>query len=124
MSKKTYLLAAVAALIASPALAHDCKSRVAEFELLFDEVAEEAISASTGGQAVAGAREAQAASADVPTEPYQEAAVDPEETDVNAGAESDRIPRLRAVLDQARDATDDAACDAAVDDLLRQMMRG
>ena len=51
---------AMVTLFAGPIAAHDCVGQIDEFERLLDSVAEEAISASSGGQGVAGAREAQA----------------------------------------------------------------
>ena len=48
------------ALFSGAASAHDCRARIGEIERLLDAVSEEAISTSSGGQAVAGARQAQA----------------------------------------------------------------
>ncbi|MGR3465257.1 hypothetical protein [Limimaricola sp.] len=141
---KTTLGAAVAAtLIAGPALAHDCAGRIDEFERLLDRAAEQAISASSGGQAVAGAREAQAvqgtgavsddsetgeapeagAEADEPVIPVQDeveeaAAVEEAEESGNAGK---NVIDARTALQDAREMAksgDENACAEALDEVI------
>lgn len=123
-SIKIALAATTAAFLAGPALAHDCNGRIDEFERLLDAAAEEAISASSGGQAVAGAREAQAMEegdeAEEDPVPFQE---EPEEEEAveeaeEAGEGGSEIIEARAALDEARELAergDEDACLEAVD---------
>ncbi|WP_341212798.1 hypothetical protein [uncultured Limimaricola sp.] len=123
MNKTRITAAAIAAsLLAGPALAHDCAGRIDEFERLLDTAAERAISASSGGQAVAGAREAQAVedterSEVVPVQDETEEVEAVEEAD-EAGNGGEKVIEARAALQQARDLADegqDEACAEAVD---------
>ncbi len=123
MNKTRITAAAIAAsLLAGPALAHDCAGRIDEFERLLDTAAEMAISASSGGQAVAGAREAQAVedterSEVVPVQDETEEVEAVEEAD-EAGNGGEKVIEARAALQQARELADegqDEACAEAVD---------
>ncbi len=123
MNKTRITAAAIAAsLLAGPALAHDCAGRIDEFERLLDTAAEMAISASSGGQAVAGAREAQAVedterSEVVPVQDETDEVEAVEEAD-EAGNGGEKVIEARAALQQARELADegqDEACAEAVD---------
>ena len=119
---------AAAALLAGAASAHDCQARIGEIEALLDTVSERAISASSGGQAVAGARQAQAVEGEdegleEPAVPVQEA---PEEAIAleaaeEAGRGGERVIKARAALQEARETAeggDEEACLKALDDML------
>lgn len=136
MTLRKALLSAIAAtaFLATPALAHDCNERIEQIDRLLEEAAEAAISTSSGGQAVAGAREAQAMETDAAEEtedpvPFQE---EPEEEEAveeadEAGEGGDRVMQAMVALDEARaqaDAGDEEACEAAVDDVLRTLIVG
>ena len=127
-------VALVAALLSGPALAHDCLGRIGEIEALLDAASEEAISASSGGQAVAGARQAQAVegggggleepAAQVQEEPEEALAVEEAE---EAGRGGERIIEARAALQDARAMAEDGdeeACLKALDDMLLVALRG
>lgn len=128
-------------LLASPAIAHDCAGRIDEFERLRDIAAKEAISASSGGQAVAGAREAQAAqdsgaatdaeetgtspkqdSGD-PVVPFQDEAEEAaavEETDESANA-GENVIDARTQLQEARELAEsgnEETCTEALDKVI------
>lgn len=113
---------------AGPALAHDCSGRIDEFERLLDLAAEQAISASSGGQAVAGAREAQAVEAAEPTTeetvvPFQDEGEEVEAVNEAeaAGTAGQRIIDARTSLQEARDTggnDGEEACMQAVDDVM------
>lgn len=90
----------------------DCADRIALIEAMIEEAAEEAISASSGGQGVAGAREAQAVEdqpgeqviPEEPAVPYQET---PEEALAveraeEAGEGGDDVLRAMALLEEAK----------------------
>ena len=106
------LATAVAGLLASsPALAASCTERITSLEAKLAEKAESAISTSSAGQGVAGAREGQAIHAEnthdpvgTPAVPYQKehkeaGAVRSAE---NAGAAGDRVMQAKASLNQAK----------------------
>lgn len=139
---RTTLGAAIAAsLLAGPALAHDCAGRIDDFERLLDLAAKEAISASSSGQAVAGAREAQAvqdsgavsdaeetgsapeADGEEPVVPVQDeveeaAAVEEADESGNAG---ENVIDARTALQEAREMAekgDEAACTEALDEVI------
>ena len=119
----TLVLAAAA--LPAAAAAHGCVERIVEIEALLDAAAEEAIVASSAGQAVAGARQAQVAegAADEPAvpvqeEPEEEAALEEAE---EAGEGGQRFIEARAALREARataEGGDEAACLEAVDALI------
>lgn len=139
---RTTLGAAItASLLAGPALAHDCAGRIDDFERLLDLAAKEAISASSSGQAVAGAREAQAvqdsgavsdteetgtapeADGEEPVVPVQDeveeaAAVEEADESGNAG---ENVIDARTALQEAREMAeegDEAACTEALDEVI------
>lgn len=139
---RTTLGAAIAvSLLAGPALAHDCAGRIDDFERLLDLAAKEAISASSSGQAVAGAREAQAvqdsgavsdaeetgsateADSEEPVVPVQDeveeaAAVEEADESGNAG---ENVIDARTALQEAREMAeegDEAACTEALDKVI------
>jgi hypothetical protein len=105
------LAAAVGFLAASPSLASPCSEQIAALEARLDEEAKAAISASSAGESVAGAREGQAVHAEnrdvpvgAPAVPYQDAE---EEAEVvqraeEAGGAGDRIMHARATLNEAK----------------------
>ena len=126
-------VAVAAALLPGGALAHDCRERIGEIERMLDTASEQAISASSGGQAVAGARQAQAIEGtgeglEEPVVPVQE---EPEEALAveqaeEAGRGGERIIEVRAALQDARakaEGGDEEACLKAVDDLILASLR-
>ena len=126
--------AAAATLVAGAASAHDCQARIGEIEALLDTVSEQAISASSGGQAVAGARQAQAMEGgdeglEEPAVPVQE---EPEEAIAleqaeEAGRGGERVIEARAALQEARERAeggDEQACLEALDDMILAALRG
>jgi hypothetical protein len=124
MNRTKITVAALAAsLLAGPALAHDCTGRID------DTAAEQAISASSGGQAVAGAREAQAIedterSDVVPVQETEEEVEAVEDAD-EAGNGGEKVIEARAALQQARELAeegDDAACAEAVDEVILTLL--
>ncbi|WP_299817995.1 hypothetical protein [uncultured Jannaschia sp.] len=130
-SIKSSLIVAAALLLAGPALAQDCAGRIDDFERILDRAAGEAISASSGGQAVAGAREAQAMEAPeegaedpVPFQEEDEEAAEVEEAE-EAGEGGERIIQARTALQNARELAeggDEAACSEAMDDLVLTLL--
>lgn len=106
MIAKRMLLAAGLGLMAAPAMA-DCAERIAYLEGALDEAARVAISASSGGQGVAGAREAQAmAETQAQDEAPEEA---PEQAQADAAAPDPAAP------DDAADGVTEAARSVAQD---------
>lgn len=130
MTMKQILLAAGLALVAGPAAA-DCADRITFLEEVLDESAKLAISASSGGQGVAGAREAQAISeedAEDEAVPYQDEpeALEAVEEAEEAGDGGDDILQARAHLSEARnlaDEGDEEACITQVRDVLVQLIQ-
>ena len=130
-SIKLSLTVAAALLMAGPALAQDCAGRIENFERALDRAAGEAISASSGGQAVAGAREAQAmedpeeATEDpVPFQEETEEAAEVEEAE-EAGDGGERVIQARTALQNARELSengDEQACSEALDDLILSLL--
>ena len=124
-TKPAVALAAFGAawLAAAGAHAATCGERLGALEAELDEVAELAISASTGGQAVAGAREAQAVAGaegevEEPVVPFQEEDEEAEavERADDAGEGGELVMQARARLEEARvaaDGGDEAACEQA-----------
>lgn len=121
-----------AVLVAGPALAHDCGGRIDEFERLLDITAKQAISASSGGQAVAGARMAQAiedttATTEETVVPFQDEAEEVEavEEAEAAGNAGEFIIEARTALQQARELAetgDEQACATTVDNLILTLL--
>ena len=127
-SIKLSLAATATLLLAGPALAQDCAGRIDTFERVLDLAADEAISASSGGQAVAGAREAQAM--ETPEEgvedpvPFQEEPAEVEEAE-DAGDGGERVIQARTALQNARELAesgDDAGCAEAINDLILSLL--
>lgn len=107
------LAAAVVAgvLAAGPVAASPCTDRIAALEVRLDEMAEVAISTSTAGQGVAGAREGQAMQAEnqdvpvgEPAVPYQREEIEEEvvERAAEAGGGGDDVMQAKAALNQAQ----------------------
>jgi hypothetical protein len=139
--KTTVAGGVLATFLAGPALAHDCTGRIDDFERLLDLAAKQAISASSSGQAVAGAREAQAmedsgAAEDdeetgtapepdegepvIPVQDEAEEAAAVEEAD-ESGDAGERVIEARTELQQAREMAEEgneAACMDALDEVI------
>lgn len=125
--------AVAAAFFSSAAFAHDCMGRIGEIEQLLDTVSEEAISASSGGQAVAGARQAQAieGTGEGLEEPALQVQEEPEEAiaverSEEAGRGGERVIEARAALQEAREKAeggDEQACLKALDDMILASLR-
>ncbi|HYE47998.1 MAG TPA: hypothetical protein VEB20_00295 [Azospirillaceae bacterium] len=107
------------------AAAQPCAEAIAALDARLDEAAEAAISASSGGQGVAGAREGQALDAErrgvpvgEPAVPYQRDAKETQAVKEAAKADAggDAVMQARAALNRARslDRNGDAGCRAAV----------
>ncbi len=133
-SAKISLAALIAAVMAAPAMAHDCAGRIAEFDQLIEEASERAISAASGGQAVAGSREAQAITGTgeptedpvVPVQDEVEEAIAVEQAD-DAGNAGEQIIQVRASLDEAREqisAGDEASCTDTLHTLMLDLLKG
>nr|WP_111298460.1 hypothetical protein [Paracoccus saliphilus] len=141
MRLKRSLTAICLTLVTAGAATADCAERLDFMDDVLDQASRAVISASSGGQGVAGAREAQALTGDEPTtDPGGDrAAVDTEPPSSEVGSmESDpddgtqaagyepsaqagtRVQTLRAAVDDARAIAgeDEAACN----DLLRQAL--
>ncbi|TNC47589.1 hypothetical protein FHG66_16200 [Rubellimicrobium rubrum] len=135
---KTSLMGvAMAALFAGPAAAHDCAGQIDEFEQLLDFVAEEAISTSSGGQGVAGAREAQAIEESgaaeegpgteepvIPVQNEGDEALAVQEAD-DAGDAGGNVIETRVKLQEARQMAEEgqeAACVEALHGLIAQLL--
>lgn len=124
MTLKQILLAAGLALVAGPAAA-DCADRITFLEEVLDDAARLAISASSGGQGVAGAREAQAVTDESSEDPapYQDAPAEAEAVEdvQEAGDGGDALIEARARLGEARTLADDGneeACTTQVREIL------
>ncbi|WP_119679387.1 hypothetical protein [Indioceanicola profundi] len=128
---KTFMTLAIAvggilAFGPAQAQAQSCGERIAELETVLDEKAEASISASSGGQGVAGAREGVAVNAENQDEPVEAPAVpyqEPEEEEEaveqaeEAGGGGDRVLQAKAKLNQARSFDQEGnttACEEAV----------
>ena len=127
----------MAALLAGPVASHDCAGQIDEMERLLDSVAEEAISASSSGQGVAGAREAQAieesGAADegpgteepvIPVQEESEEALAVEEAD-EVGDAGENVIETRVKLQEARQMAEEgqeAACVEALHGLIVQLI--
>lgn len=128
MTLKQMLLAGGLAVLAGPALA-DCADRITFLEEALDDASRLAISASTGGQGVAGAREAQAVTEETEEEPvpYQDdAAAAVEEAD-EAGDGGEELIEARARLGEARTLAqdgDEEACTRQIKEILVGLIDG
>ncbi|TJZ79894.1 hypothetical protein [Paracoccus hibiscisoli] len=124
MTLKHIILAAGLAVFAGPALA-DCADRITFLEDVLDDAARLAISASSGGQGVAGAREAQAMTkedSEGPV-PYQNRSAETEavEQTQQVGDGGDALMEARALLGEARvlaEGGNESACSTQVHDIL------
>lgn len=131
-SIKLSLAAVTVVLATGPALAQDCTNRLDEFERLLDLAADHSISASSGGQAVAGAREAQsmenteeALEDPVPFQEEPEEVAEVEEAD-DAGEGGEQIIEARTALQDARELADsgeEEACLEALDEVILTLLR-
>lgn len=129
---KLFTAAAAAIFLAGPAHAYQCAERIDDFERLLDVAASQSISASSGGQAVAGAREAQAMAASdeasddpVPFQDESEETAAVEEAEA-AGDGGERVIEARTALQGARELAesgDEDACRKAVDDVILSLIQ-
>lgn len=128
MNGITIAVAAAATVLSGAASAHDCLGRIGEIEQLLDAASERAISTSSGGQAVAGARQAQAIEGDeegleepvVPVQNEAEEAIAIEQAE-EAGDGGEAVIEARAALQEAREMAeggDEQACLKALDDMI------
>ncbi|TJZ90839.1 hypothetical protein FA743_13085 [Paracoccus gahaiensis] len=124
MTLKQILLAAGLALVAGPAAA-DCADRITFLEEVLDDAARLAMSASSGGQGVAGARVSVAMTEEGTEEPvpYQDEADAEEavEDTEEAGDGGDALIEARAQLGEARNLAEDGdeeACTTQVREIL------
>ena len=118
---------------ASPGIASPCGDQIGALDARLNETATAAASASSGGQAVAAAREGQAAEArdenratGAPAVPFQSESREAQATQraADAGGGGDRVVQAKATLNRARtlDAQGDAnGCMAAVAEARRQI---
>lgn len=127
------LAATFLAIAGSSAAAADCASHLDLMDEVLDQASRESIAASSGGQAVAGAREARAVTdTDAPGDDATatEAAEDPQPAQAPGHAPpaeaGDQVQRLRASLDKARAQADqdDAACRETLVTALRELISG
>jgi hypothetical protein len=133
--KTVLVLAGVAAgmLLAGPVSASPCGDRIAALDARLDEEAETAISASSGGQGVAGAREGQAMQDEDGEIPPNEPAVpfqsEPQEASateraVEAGEAGNLVMQAKATLNRARTLDQEgnaAGCEEALAEAERQI---
>ena len=129
----TFAAAFAGLLAAGPVLAASCTERITALEAKLDEAAESAISTSSSGQGVAGAREGQAIHAEnkdapvgAPAVPYQKESKEAGavRSAENAGGAGDRVMQAKASLNQAKsfDQQGNAAkCDEAVAEAQKQL---
>lgn len=129
---RSAVTAAVLAIAATPAAA-DCALHLALMDEVLDQASRESIATSSGGQAVAGAREARALTdTEAPGNDATatEAAQDPQPPQAPGHAPpaeaGDQVQRLRASMDEARAQAgqDDAACRETLVTALRQLVSG
>ncbi|WP_306751697.1 hypothetical protein [Paracoccus actinidiae] len=129
---RSAVTAAVLALAGTPAAA-DCASHLALMDEVLDQASRDSIATSSGGQAVAGAREARAVTdTEAPGNDANatEAAQDPQPPQAPGHAPpaeaGDQVQRLRASVDEARAQAgkDDAACRETLVTALRELVSG
>ncbi|WP_347140760.1 hypothetical protein [Paracoccus sp. SSK6] len=118
---------------AGTSAAADCASHLDLMDEVLDQASRESIAASSGGQAVAGAREARAVTdTEAPGKDAtaEDAAQDPQPPQAPGHAPppeaGDRVQRLRAALEEARAqaSQDDAACRETLVSALRELVSG
>ena len=129
---RSAVTAALLALAGTPAAA-DCASHLALMDEVLDQASRDSIATSSGGQAVAGAREARAVTdTEAPGNDATatEAAQDPQPPQAPGHAPpaeaGDQVQRLRASVDEARAQAgqDDAACRETLVTALRELVSG
>lgn len=129
---RSAVTAAVLAIAGTPAAA-DCALHLALMDEVLDQASRESIATSSGGQAVAGAREARALTdTEAPGNDATatEAAQDPQPPQAPGHAPpaeaGDQVQRLRASMDEARAQAgqDEAACRETLVTALRQLVSG
>ncbi|MCZ0963719.1 hypothetical protein [Paracoccus benzoatiresistens] len=127
------LTAAAFLALAGPSAAADCTAHLDLMDEVLDQASRESIASSSGGQGVAGAREARAMTdTEAPGDDAttDEAAEDPQPAQAPGHAPppeaGDRVQRLRASLDEARAQAgqDDAACRETLVTALRDLVSG
>ena len=124
-------MAATIVIVAGPALASPCTDEIKALEMRLDDVAEKAGAASSGGKAVAAAREGQAVQSTggtvapgnpaAPREPQEARAV---QQTAEAGGGGDRVMQAKATLNRARtleEQGDASGCQGAVAEARRQL---
>ena len=130
---RSALAAAAFLALAGPSAAADCATHLDLMDEVLDQASREAIASSSGGQGVAGAREARAMTdTEAPGNDAtaNEAAGDPQPPQAPGHAPpaeaGDRVQRLRASLDEARAEAgqDDAACRETLVTALRDLVSG
>ncbi|MBL6455397.1 hypothetical protein JMJ55_08695 [Belnapia sp. T6] len=125
-------LLAAAALCAGPALASPCTDQADALDRQLSGTADAAVSASSGGQGVAAARESQAVQPPPgnqpapPSGPFQSPPREAQATQraADAGAAGDRVVQAKATVNRARELAgrgDEAACLGAIAEARRQM---
>ena len=129
---RSAVTAAVLALAGTPAAA-DCASHLDLMDEVLDQASRDSIATSSGGQAVAGAREARAVTdTEAPGNDATstEAAQEPQPPQAPGHAPpaeaGDQVQRLRASVDEARAQAgqDDAACRETLVTALRELVSG
>ncbi|MDQ1902681.1 hypothetical protein RAH32_19855 [Paracoccus sp. WLY502] len=129
---RSAMTATLLALAATPAAA-DCASHLDLMDEVLDQASRESIATSSGGQAVAGAREARAMTeTEAPGNDATaaEAAQEPQPPQAPGHAPpaeaGDQVQRLRASLDEARTQAgqDEAACRETLVTALRELVSG
>jgi len=126
-------LTATLLVLAGTAASADCASHLDLMDEVLDQASRESIASSSGGQGVAGAREARAMTDTEAPGNYAtatEAAQDPQPPQAPGHAPpaeaGDQVQRLRASLDEARAQAgqDDAACRETLVTALRELVSG
>lgn len=126
-------LAAAFLAAVGPAAAAECTVHLDLMDEVLDQASRESIASSSGGQGVAGAREARAMTdTEAPgnDETGEEAAEDPEPPQAPGlappEAAGDRVQRLRASVEAAREQAeqDEAACRETLVTALRELIAG
>jgi hypothetical protein len=134
MSSRLIAVGALYAVLAGSALASPCTDRINALEPRVNDAAETAVSASSGGEGVAGARQGQAMQARDQGAPVAEHTVPPFQNEAReaqttrqaaqVGGGGDRVMQARASLNQARTLDgrgDSAACLDMVTQAERQL---
>lgn len=115
--RRLCLAAPIGLAFAGPALASPCTDQIEAFQKQLDDTARTAGAASSGGQAVAAAREGQAMqpNSTTPTPPFQSPSREAQASQraADAGAGGDRVMQAKASIEKARAMAaqgDDAGC--------------